>query len=103
MAQRFNDAVASATEKLEKGLITQPEFEHIVKKSRELAAELEDDDILHVYVFAQAYLPPDARTTPPPARTLTSRALPPYNCPRPPPTPLQAKFGHRADADHDAC
>ena len=100
MAQRFNDAVASATEKLEKGLITQPEFEHIVKKSRELAAELEDDDILHVYVIAQAYLPPAARISPP---QLTSRALPPYNFPRPPPTPLQAQFGHRADADHDAC
>ena len=80
MAQRFNDAVASATEKLEKGLITQPEFEHIVKKSRELAAELEDDDILHVYVFAQAYLPPDARTTPPTAHTSAGEIWTPSRC-----------------------
>ena len=80
MAQRFNDAVASATEKLEKGLITQPEFEHIVKKSRELAAELEDDDILHVYVIAQAYLPPGARARPAPthlARPATLQLSPP--------------------------
>ena len=47
-AQRFNDAVSSATSKLEKGLITQSEFEHIVEKNREMAAEFEDADVLHV-------------------------------------------------------